>query len=667
MKFYHSLRFKVAALILTITIIPLLCLGLYQLFQFRESITNSIKSEEMALASSGSEKLDIWISSKISQMTEIYKAHPEFSDMPMTETNKILQYINNSDPELEYAGSIDGEGNAINPKTGAPTSLVQRSYFQDVKETGETSLSINIPSMLTGNKVITIAIPMKDGGKFKGALFSLVKADSVNKYLENIRTAKTGYAFLLTKDGTMIYHPNSDFQGKNFTDIIKNNTKKLVVFKKDIMGKEEGSAAYRENDGTQMLASFATVPQTGWKLVVTAPVDEMYDTLNQSIWVTLILIAVTMLIVILTSIIMAGFISKPIRMAANHLDTLAKADFTHELPVRLLRKKDETGLLSRSITKMSEAIRTSLHEIIIETGKVKDNIVHSSGNLEKLAQNMNDVSATTQELCVGMEETAAAAQEMSATSMQIESAVESIATKAQDGSLVAEAISKRAQDLKEFAVRSQQSAFHINQEISEEMKVSIEQTRAVEQIHVLTEAILQITAQTNLLALNAAIEAARAGDAGKGFAVVADEIRKLAQNSENTVSQIQEVTDVVLTSVHHLTASSEKALNFIDSTVIADYKAMVETGEQYYVDAQTIQDLVTEFSATSEELLASIQSITKTIHEVTISNNEGARGTQEISEKSADILAKSEEINHLMEKTKENSHRLAEIVDQFKI
>ncbi len=74
-----------------------------------------------------------------------------------------------------------------------------------------------------------------------------------------------------------------------------------------------------------------------------------------------------------------------------------------------------------------------------------------------------------------------------------------------------------------------------------ELSEAIEKSKSVEKINVLSEAILKITEQTNLLALNAAIEAARAGEAGKGFSVVAEEIRKLAEESNNTANEIQEI------------------------------------------------------------------------------------------------------------------------------
>ena len=138
---------------------------------------------------------------------------------------------------------------------------------------------------------------------------------------------------------------------------------------------------------------------------------------------------------------------------------------------------------------------------------------------------------------------------------------------------------------------------------------AIKETKAVEEIDLLTSTILSITSQTNLLALNAAIEAARAGEAGRGFSVVAEEIRKLAEDSTQAVNQIQKVTQDVKSSVKNLSSNSEKILDFIEKTVIVDYNTMVDTGSQYNTDALFMDNLVTEFEQMSKILHESITSI----------------------------------------------------------
>ncbi len=144
--------------------------------------------------------------------------------------------------------------------------------------------------------------------------------------------------------------------------------------------------------------------------------------------------------------------------------------------------------------------------------------------------------------------------------------------------------------------------------------------------------------------MNASIEAARAGDAGKGFAVVADEIRNLAEQSQETVTHIQSVTDSVSTAMNNLSVDANRLLSFVDTEVVESLDLFEQMAEVYNQDASDINDLVSDFSATSEELLASIDGILESLQGISEAANHGAAGTSNIAEKTVNIVNGSSDV-----------------------
>lgn len=388
---------------------------------------------------------------------------------------------------------------------------------------------------------------------------------------------------------------------------------------------------------------------------------------ENSIGLFLIIVALSLVLGIIVTIFVSKDISGNLVFASKQIKLVADKDFSVKLPQAFLNRKDEIGQLANAISKMQEAVSGVINGVIQEASNMNKAVEVSNSSIKGLNKQLEDISATVQQLAAGIEETAASTQEMNATSTEIGTAVTDIAQRAQEGYKTTEDTIQKVVTMKEQSEAALKAVQEIRLNMDSELKAAIEQSKEVENIRALSDAILQITSQTNLLALNAAIEAARAGEAGKGFAVVSDEIRKLAEDSKNTVEQIQNITNKVILAVENLSDSSSRVLEFLANQVDKDYENMIEEKEQYTTDTNYIGRIVAEFTSTSEALAVQVENMATAINEVTNSTNEGSKGTSNIAERFTAIVDAANEVMRQTENVKTSSERLTEIVSEFKI
>lgn len=381
----------------------------------------------------------------------------------------------------------------------------------------------------------------------------------------------------------------------------------------------------------------------------------------------IILITAVLILSMGVTWLISNNITKALEDAVAFLTKVAEGDLSNTVPPGFVKRKDEIGSLAKAVDQMQKSVNALVGNVQKEADLIEGIVQTVNGDVIKLNEDIEGVSATTEELAASMEETAASSEQMTATAQEMEKAVHSIADKSQEGAIKANEITKRAVETRQGVQEAQHKSMRIFNETKTGLELAIEESKVVEQINVLSNSIMQITDQTNLLALNAAIEAARAGEAGRGFSVVADEIRKLAEVSKETVIEIQGITKKVSDSVGNLSSHANDLLTFMSTDVNNDYQTLLDVAEKYNEDAQFVDGMVTDFSATSQELLASIQDVIESIDAVAIAAGEGAEGTTDIAERNMSINAKSLDVLHLVSQSQESAIRLKEGVSVFKI
>ena len=500
--------------------------------------------------------------------------------------------------------------------------------------------------------------------------------------IRDLRYGNNGYFWVDTYDGTNVVLLGNDTEGTNRMDAVDTNG---FAYMQAIInaGKQEdgGFTDYvfpreGETESSPKRAYSKAFEPFGWVLGTGNYTDDIDDDVldvknefssyESNSRMAIIGIAVVMEVILISVLtLITVSIVKPLKKSLAHIEEIAQGDFSKEFEQDLLKRKDDFGQLADSLEKMRSEMKELIGEVKSEALEITGMVQEIDTSLQALDDQIENVSATTEELAAGMEETAASSEEINAMSHEIESAAKSIAERSQDGANEADEIRERAVKIKKDTDENDRRTRSIHEEINESLTKALDDIKVVDQINVLAKSIMDITGQTNLLALNASIEAARAGEAGKGFAVVADEIRVLAEQSKAAVAHIQEVTVNVTAAVENLANDAERLLEFVGNDVVESLGGFAEMANSYNSDAANVDSLVTDFSASSEQLLASINGVMDAISDVSKTATEGATGTTDIAEKVGIVVQETEAIKQKAETTYHSAEKLQKNVERF--
>lgn len=473
----------------------------------------------------------------------------------------------------------------------------------------------------------------------------------------------SSYSYLVARDSTMLYHPTPEKIGQP----VENEAVKQILADLDRGIVPEPDVITYKFKGVLKYAAFMVLDNQ-CILVMTADEDDILRGVTEVKRWLIGSGAALVAIGIILSLIVVGYMLKALDLITDIINDTSQFNFKkNPASTRIVKKKDEIGLMGRAIRDMRTNLRTMVGNIEDVSKQITSNVNEVKAISAEINSKCTDNSATTQQLAAGMEETAATTETINGNIGHIKKEAEQIKSLATEGEHLASEVKTRAEGLKTATTEATERTTKMYRNISEKTEQAIEGSKAVEKINELTNAIMAISSQTSLLALNASIEAARAGEAGKGFAVVATEIGSLANQTSETVGSINSIVAGVNHAVSTLAESLRDTVEFLDKVVLKDYEKFAEVGERYYTDSEgyssgmsTIDASVLKLTDTITEIAGSLDGINSTINEATI-------GVTDIADKTTKVVEQTVQNNDLVENCIETVDKLNQITAMFQI
>ncbi len=473
----------------------------------------------------------------------------------------------------------------------------------------------------------------------------------------------SSYAYVVGKDGMMLYHPTRDKVGQPVENSLVNE---LVTEVNSGIRRETETVEY-EFKGVMKYASFYITKNFDAVVVITADEDEIMETSGTVASMSAAIGGVAVVLSTVVAYVLLSFMLKPISILTMLLGKMADLDFTNQEGVeKVAKKKDETGIMIRAASEMKDKLVAVIDNLRMQSAELYTASDKLDSNAQLTASTMEQVETAVGDIASGAsnqaEETQAATEDVIIMGNMIEETATEVAV-LKDNSDGMKKASEDAQRILGALMRENDLSKESIDEIYRQTNITNESALKIKEA---TAIITSIAEETNLLSLNASIEAARAGEAGRGFAVVAAQIQKLAEQSNESAQRIEVITNMLINDSTKAVETMQVVKENMDtqSSMLAETDKMFETfnsGVQASIQSVgNIAERTDGLDTARVKVVDIVQSLSAIAEENAASSEETSASVTQVGEV---IMEISENANHL----KEISGQLEDAIQMFRI
>ncbi len=403
------------------------------------------------------------------------------------------------------------------------------------------------------------------------------------------------------------------------------------------LGGKTGFDIFPDYRNVPVLSAYAPVNIKGVNWAILAEMDEeeafRSATALASELLTKAVVAALLLALLATGVgfWIAGMFSKPVVKLSGTIHSVEQnADLTQTVDID---SKDEIGDAANAFNSMMLTFRNSMHKVSDATAQLATTAEETSVITEQATQAVHQQLDETTQLTTAMTEMSATVQEVAANVTQTSHATNEVNEQTTSGM---RAMQETISQIERLASEVQSTASTIQQ---------LEQHS--EEIGSVLDVIKGIAEQTNLLALNAAIEAARAGEQGRGFAVVADEVRNLANKTQASTEEINQMIVELQSGSRDAVTAMNKSQEMASSAV--DQAA--KTGDALTTISNSIgeiNDMSTQIASAAEEQSVVVDEINKNVVQINNVAEQTSAGAKQTSVASSDLSRLASELSGLV-------------------